>query len=226
MLVGHYGPSFAIKAADRSIPLWLLFVAVQLVDIVWAVFVLLGIERIRIVPGFTATNAYDLYYIPYTHSLPATLFWVLAAAFAYRWSAGVRRSSSAWLGVAVLSHWLLDTLVHVSDLPLWDDVYKIGFGLWNYRWPAFGLELVVLVAGVWLYARAVDLTRRQLLELALFAGLMIGIQLLSLLLQPPPSADAAVLQALAAYLVLTLAAFWLETRQTARTVHSSRGSRS
>ena len=73
MVVGHYGPSFAGKAIQRTIPLWVLFVAVQLLDVFWSIFVLLGIEKVRIVPGITKTNPLDLYYMPYTHSLPAAL---------------------------------------------------------------------------------------------------------------------------------------------------------
>ena len=78
MFVGHYGPSFAIKSVRRGIPLWLLFVAVQLLDFGWAVLVLLGVEKVRIVPGITASNPLDLYYMPYTHGLPGSLAFSLA----------------------------------------------------------------------------------------------------------------------------------------------------
>jgi hypothetical protein len=100
MFVGHYGPSFAAKAAKKSIPLWVLFLAVQLLDVFWSIFVLLGIEKVRIVPGITATNPLDLYYMPYTHGLDAAVFWSVAAAFAYRgwrsWSAAEARSELRW----------------------------------------------------------------------------------------------------------------------------------
>jgi hypothetical protein len=69
LFVGHYGVSFVAKAHRQEIPLWLLFLAVQLIDVFWALFVLLGIERVRIVPGYTASSPLDLYYMPYTHSL-------------------------------------------------------------------------------------------------------------------------------------------------------------
>jgi hypothetical protein len=59
-------------------PLWLLFIAVQLVDVAWAVLVLLGVEKARIVPGITASNPLDLYYMPYTHSLVAAGLWSVA----------------------------------------------------------------------------------------------------------------------------------------------------
>ena len=84
--------SFAAKKGDPSVPLWVLFVAVQLLDVVWAPLVLLGVEKVRIVPGFTRTNPLDLYDMPYTHGLVAALLWSAAAAF---------------------SHWVLDFVVHV-----------------------------------------------------------------------------------------------------------------
>ena len=87
MFVGHYGVSFAAKKGDASVPLWVLFVAVQLLDFAWAPLVLLGVERVRIVPGFTRTNALDLYYMPYTHSLVAAILWSAAAFAVYRLAA-------------------------------------------------------------------------------------------------------------------------------------------
>ncbi|HKR95914.1 MAG TPA: hypothetical protein VJW55_11150, partial [Candidatus Angelobacter sp.] len=73
MFIGHYSASFAGRAAEKRLPLWLLFIAVQFIDVLWAIFVLLGVEKVRIVPGFTASNALDLYYMPYTHSLLGAL---------------------------------------------------------------------------------------------------------------------------------------------------------
>ncbi|HEX3163470.1 MAG TPA: hypothetical protein VHQ92_12905, partial [Pseudolabrys sp.] len=84
MFIGHYGPSFACKAAKLAFPLWVLFLAVQLVDIAWSIFILFGIEKVRIVPGITATNPFDLYYMPYTHSLPGAALWSVGAAAVYR----------------------------------------------------------------------------------------------------------------------------------------------
>ena len=51
MFVGHYGPSFAAKGIRESILLWVLFIAVQVLDVFWSIFVLLGIEKVRIIPG-------------------------------------------------------------------------------------------------------------------------------------------------------------------------------
>src|SRR5712671_535455 len=73
MFVGHYGVSFAAKPTGARVPLWLWFIAVQWLDVVWSVLVLMGIEKVRIVPGFTQANPLDLYYMPFTHGLPGSL---------------------------------------------------------------------------------------------------------------------------------------------------------
>src|SRR5215469_10240659 len=73
MFIGHYGVALAAKPVQKQIPLWLLFIAVQWLDVVWSVLVMLGIEKLRIVKGFTEANAMDLYYMPYTHGLPGAI---------------------------------------------------------------------------------------------------------------------------------------------------------
>lgn len=80
MFVGHYAVSYAVTGVDRRISLGLLFVAVQAVDVAWAV--LAGVEKVRIIPGITASNPLDLYYMPLTHSLLATGVWCAAAVTA------------------------------------------------------------------------------------------------------------------------------------------------
>src|ERR1700751_38001 len=112
MFVGHYGVSFAAKKSDPEIPLWVLFVAVQLLDVAWAPLVLAGIEKVRIVPGVTASNPLDLSYMPYTHSLVAALVWSAAAFATYALASGRRHAAAALIvAAAVFSHWYLDLVV-------------------------------------------------------------------------------------------------------------------
>ena len=101
MFVGHYGVSFAARKIEPSIPLWVLFIAVQLLDVVWAPFVLLGIEKVRIVPGFTASNPFDLFTTPYTHSLVAALVWSGAAFVVYRLGSGAGPRAALVVAAAV-----------------------------------------------------------------------------------------------------------------------------
>lgn len=142
MFVGHYGVSFAARRVAPTIPLWTLFIAVQLLDVLWAPFVLVGIEKVRIAPGITASNPFDLYYMPYTHSLVAAVLWSGGAFLLYRLLApqGLIGRAALVVGLAVFSHWLLDFLVHRPDLPLYDNTAKVGLGLWNLPAVAFALE--------------------------------------------------------------------------------------
>jgi hypothetical protein len=214
MFVGHYGVSFAVKSCEKRIPLWLLFVAVQFVDVLWAIFVLAGIEKVRITPGITATNPLDLYYMPYTHSLIAALLWSGVGFIGYK---GVHKGGAyaAFLvAVAVFSHWVLDLIVHRPDLPLYDDMYKVGLGLWNYPALALALEASLLLGGIFFYLRA----SKAESQIGRFGMLAFGIILL--IVQgivffgaPPPSPSAAALTALISYVVFAGIAYWLEKKR-------------
>ena len=211
MFTGHYSVSFAGKAADRAIPLWVLFVAVQLLDFVWAILVLLGIEKARIVPGFMAASAVDLYYMPYTHSLAGALIVsaIGGALFAVLW----KRSWTAGLIVAgaVFSHWVLDLIVHGPDLLIYGS-YKMGFGLWNYFWPEFALECALLLGSLLWYLGGVSspvTTRRAWI---LFA-ILIGLQCIDKFGPPPAAPVRFAVSALAAYTILAALAAWVDKQQ-------------
>src|SRR4029453_11310571 len=215
MFVGHYGVSFAIKGANRGIPLWLLFVAVQFVDVLWAIFVMAGVEKVRITPGITATNPLDLYYMPYTHSLVAAVFWSIAAFVGYRLARGNARNAALLLAIAVFSHWVLDFIVHRPDLPLYDDTLKMGLGVWNYPAMAFTLEAAVLVAGIVIYLRsskAVSVAGKY--GPPVFAIVLLLLQVMVFFGAPPASPLAAALTALLSYIILSAIAFWLNKKRT------------
>lgn len=218
MFVGHYGVSFLAKRVDDAIPLWVLFLAVQLLDVVWAPLVMLGVEKVRIVPGVTATNPLDLYYYPYTHSLVAAIAWSAAAAIAYRlWTGATARAGggtrgSLLVGLAVLSHWILDFVVHRPDLPLYDDTAKVGLGLWDRPAVAFALEALLLLFGLRLLLR-----RRPVrpVGLIVFCLVMLAVQAVAFFGPPPASGEAIAATALGSYAVFALVAWWLADRRPA-----------
>jgi len=218
VFVGHYGVSFAAKSGDDSIPLWVLFVAVQLLDVVWAPLVLLGVERVRIVPGITTTNPLDLYYMPYTHSLLAAVLWSAAAGVAYRLLARpLSRAASPLVGLAVFSHWVLDFVVHRPDLPLYDDTAKVGLGLWNRPALAFALEATLLLGGMALYLR--HRPGRSTL-VVLFGLAMLAVQAYVFFGPQPVSAGAVAGTALGSYAVFALISWWLADRSPSTGNHA------
>src|SRR5487761_412869 len=215
MFVGHYGPSFAAKAIKKPVPLWILFLAGQLLDVFWSLFVLLGIEKVRIVPGFTATNSLDLYYMSYTYSLDGALLWSIGAGIIYY----MLRRADGWaasglVGGVVFSHWVLDVLVHRPDMPLYDNSAKVGLGLWNYPVFAFVLELAVLFAGIYLYLKATKpVAPGGRYGMLIFGIVMLGIEALLFFGLPPASDKATADTALALYFIFAGIAYWLEQKR-------------
>ena len=212
MFVGHYGVSFAAQRLNRQVSLWVLFIAVQLLDVFWAPFVLLGIEKVRIVPGITASNPLDLYYMPYTHSLIAALGWSAAGYGFYRLWRRPAGGAAMLVGAAIFSHWILDFVVHRPDLPLYDDTAKVGLGLWNSPALAFGLEAALLFGGMWLFLRGQAGPKAGMV---IFGSIMLAIQAVIFFGPPPTSDAAAAITALLAYgLFATFVARW-EVRHAA-----------
>ena len=207
MFVGHYGPSFLLKRADRVMPLWLLFIAVQFVDVLWAVFILTGIEKARVVEGFTAASPLDLYFMPYTHSLTASIGWAVVLMTVYHWGKQKHgwQGSSLTLAAAVLSHWFVDLLVHVEDLPLNGELNKVGFGLWRNL-----LEAVTLLVPLWWCVKGRPGARRYLI----FGLLMCAAHVIFVFGPVPQSINAFAVMALGAFFGLAFVAYWLE-RKTA-----------
>ena len=206
MFIGHYGPAFAARAAGPRVPLGVGFVAVQLLDVLFSAFLVLGVERMRIVPGFTAVNGYDLVSMPYTHSLVGALAWSALAALAWR---ALRRSwrEAGVVGALVLSHFVLDVPVHLPDLTLaGDDTYKLGLGLWRSRWATMALELASLGTGVWLWRRG----RRPSARAYGFVALLAALAVATPFLPPPPSVTVFAVQAAVSYVALALAAWWVD----------------
>jgi len=220
MFLGHYGPSFLVKRWKPDVPLWILFVAVQLLDIFWAIFIFLGVEKVRIVPGFTETNALDLYYMPYTHSLPGALAWSVAAAVLYGWMAGSKRAG-VLVGAAVFSHWPLDLLVHRPDLALYDNAAKVGLGLWDYPYLTIAIEgLLFLGAMAYYMVGSRPLTGRARFAIPVFCCAMLILQTAMLYGPPPPTDRAMAMTGLFAYALLIGVIAWLERGRASDTIHA------
>ena len=228
MFVGHYGVSLAAKRVDARLPLGWLFLAVQLPDILWAVLFLLGVEKARIIPAQTAVRAVDLYYIPYTHSLLASLLWAGAIYAIFRLlpsrAAGLRKSTVAIaMALAVLSHFVLDVIAE-SNLPLYDDAAKIGLGLSNNALAAYIVEGLILLAGLILYLRSTtpkkNLTGRY--GMIVFVVLMLAFNL-AMFGPPPTNLQFVAVSSQVSFAVMAGVAFWLDRHR--KTAFPSRPSR-
>lgn len=209
MFVGHYAAALAAKAAQPRAPLWAYVGACQLLDIGWSGLVVAGVEKVRINPTLPGSEL-DLYFMPYTHSLPASLAWSAAAALAARAALRLPWRAAALIGATVFSHWLLDLLVHRPDLELWFGGPKVGLGWWNYPLPEMALEmgLVAIAGAAWVARRKAG--RRTAWPAVLFIAILVALQIVGSL--GGGSGDAARLgaTALATYLAVVAIAVFID----------------
>jgi hypothetical protein len=157
VIAGHFGLAAAVKAKAPAVPLWALMLACQWLDVVFVVLFLAGVEGLEPIDG-AADGAYGavIIHADYTHSLigAALLSTVFGAVAALRYG----RAGGLILGLVVMSHWVLDLIVHRADMPILPGgsgmLPRLGFGLWRY--PAYSavLELALVLAGSFLYWRA------------------------------------------------------------------------
>ena len=220
MFLGHFGAAFALKRLEPKLSLGTLFLAVQLPDLLWGAFLLLGWERVRIDPGYTAVTPLQFTHYPISHSLLGMIGWAVAmAAVYYSWP--TRDTSGHWqaaalVGLAVVSHFLLDIVVHVPDLPIsGGSEARLGLGLWNYPVVTLLLELGSLAAGVGVYVAFRSLRHPvRWPRLAGLVALLVAIYLLSFFGPPPPSVTAIAVADLAGLSLLAAMAAWADRRAT------------
>jgi len=216
MFLGHFGLAFAAKRAAPRTSLGMLLVGAQLADLVWPVLLLAGVEQVRIQQG--ATPFLDPVFVayPYSHSLlTQCVFGALLATVYF----AIRRNTRGALivGLLVPSHWLLDWLVHVPDLPLLPgDVAKHGLGIWQSVPLTLVCEFALFGAGLAIYmatTRALDRAGRW--ALASFVALLVLLYVATIFSGPPPSANVLAWSALSLWL-LPLWLHWADWHRAPR----------
>jgi hypothetical protein len=151
MFVGHLSLALAAKRLDSEISLGWFVAAVILLDLVWPIFVLTGVERVSIIPGATAFTPLLFVYYPWSHSLTMSIVWGVLLAIVAR-SAGYSDRTSWVLAALVVSHWVLDFVSHAPDMPLWrGESPRLGLGLWRSIPATLIVEGSMWIAGIVLY---------------------------------------------------------------------------
>ena len=208
MFVGHYAAALAAKALEPRAPLWAYAAGCQLLDIGWSGLVMAGVEKLRVDPSLPGSGL-DLYYMPFTHSLPGSLAISLAAALAGRWLLRLPWRAVAMVGLVVFSHWVLDLLVHRPDLELWFGGPKVGLGGWNFPAPELALEMGLLAVAAVAWGAQRRAEGRALWPALAFVAVLAVLQVVDELGGGGGTAPTSIaLTALAAYLVVTALA-WL-----------------
>jgi hypothetical protein len=150
MFIGHFGVGFGLKQAAPKVSLGTLFLAAQFIDLLWPTLLLLGIECVEIAPGITSVVPLDFTHYPISHSLLAVIGWGAGFAAVY-WMIRKNVAAACVCGAAVISHWVLDLIVHRPDLPILPvGGPAVGLGLWNSLTGTLIVESLVFAIGVWL----------------------------------------------------------------------------
>jgi hypothetical protein len=209
MFIGHYGPALAAKAVAKTVPLWVLFIAAQWVDFLWAIFVIVGVEKARIIADFFGLSPLDLYFMPYSHGLPSSaLLSLLIGGIVALAFPGNRLAVLLAVAATAFSHWLLDLVVHRPDLPLVFDEMKVGLGLWAWPYVSVPIEIGLMFLGLWLYDRAIPApTRAGTIALWIFGFAMAALQIQNTFFNKHPETSAGFAElALVGYVSLTIGA--------------------
>jgi len=222
MFAGHFGVGLAGRAATPRVSLGTWFLAVQFLDLLWPVFILLGWEHVRVTPGYTRLSPLDFYEYPWSHSLFFAVVWSFLFAAVYGL---VRRKiqprsfrTGLLLGAGVLSHWVLDFLTHRPDLPLVPSMGRyVGLGLWDRPVLAIAVETAIYGLGIALYLRATR-ARDGVGRLGLWGLLIVlpGIWLSGLAGAPPDDEKILAWASMIQWLLIAWA-YWVDRHREAVT---------
>lgn len=205
MFIGHWAPAMVAATHKDAPELPVLFIGAQLVDWAFFLFLMFGVEEMRMTPGISVMNPLDLYHMPYTHSLLGSAAW--AAAFgALVFAISRNRTAGAIAALVVLSHWFLDLLVHVPDLTIAGSEPKLGLGLWNHPAIEMPLELLLTLGALWLYARK---AKPKVVPLLTLAAIMLALQAVNWFgpVEPEVTIGTSLL-AFVAFGLVTLSSWW------------------
>lgn len=215
MFLGHFGAGFGGKAAAPRVSLGTLLLAAQFLDLLWPTLLLLGLEHVRIVPGITVVTPLDFNDYPISHGLLAVVGWAILVGGIY-WLVRRNRTGALVVGLLVVSHWVLDLLVHRPDLPLaGNSSPHLGLGLWNSVAATLLLEGAVFGAGMWLYLRTTR-AKDRVGAIGFWALVALLVLIYAANLGPPPPSTGAIAWVGQAQWLLVAMGWWVDRHREAR----------
>ena len=210
MFIGHFGIGLAAKKIDNKPSLGTLFMASQFIDLLWPIFLIFGLEKVKIDPGNTAFTPLDFVYYPFSHGFVSVLIWSILFGIVYYF---IRKNikGSVLVGSLVLSHWILDLITHRPDLPLtpWSEL-KVGLGLWNHVIITLVIELLMFSAGAYLYIKTTRAkTKKGTISLWSLLIFLTIVYLMNVFGDPPPSEGALGYVGLSMWLIVAWG-YWID----------------
>ena len=216
MFIGHFGVGFGAKKAAPRVSLGTLFIAAQFLDLLWPILLLFNIENVVIHPELSGSRMLEFSNYPYTHSLLFALIWSVAFGVIY-FLVKKDAKSAVVLAICVLSHWILDLVVHFQDLPLFPGKSPmVGFGLWSSTIGTTIAEAAVFTLGLFIYLnKTVAKNAKGRIVLWILVGLLILAHVSSMYTPPPPNENALAWSAQFQWLFVILA-YWADANRRVR----------
>ena len=204
MFIGHFGLGFGAKRAAPALSLGTLFIACQFADLLWPTLVLLGCERVEVLPGATVLTPLNFISYPYSHSLVALCAWGVLFGAVYFFGRRGRIQAAVTIALLVVSHWLLDYVTHRPDMPLTlTGSTRVGLGLWNSMAGTLVAEGVIFASGIAMYLRATEARDRAgVWSFWSLVAFLVVVHLASTFGPPPPTASAVAWSAQALWLIV------------------------
>jgi hypothetical protein len=216
MFIGHFGIGLATKKVAPQISLGTLFMAVQFLDLIWPTLLLLNLEQVVIHPELSGNRVLEFSNYPYTHSLLFALLWSVAFGGVY-YLINKNRRNALVVGLGVLSHWVIDLIVHFHDLPLYPGHSPlVGFGVWSSMLITSILEASFFIVGIVLYLCSVTFDNNTgRIVFWLLMVFLASVHLWSAFAPPPASVTELAWSAQFQWLFVALA-YWADKNATAR----------
>lgn len=206
MFLGHFAVGIALKKTEPRVPLGVWLASTQFLDILWPIFLLIGIEKVAVVPGITVVTPLDLQVLDWSHSLAMAGVWALLFGAVVYWRV---RSLNAFIFsvIGVLSHWLLDYATHRADMPLAPHSARYGLELWNSMAGTLSAELGMFALALVIYTRGAHPgAKRAWLHFAIFMVFLTVMYFAAIFGPPPPNNQTAI--AIASIILVPLVIPW------------------
>lgn len=158
MIAGHIGAAAGAKRWAPNVPLWAMLVATFLIDIIFGILWLFGVEDISALPDTDGGYGNMALEVDWSHSFFGTIFLcIIVMIFTARKWGG---RGAFVLSAVVFSHWFLDLIVHRLDMPIMPGnagtTPRVGLGMWDFPVASMILELLLVVGGAWVWYSSPD----------------------------------------------------------------------
>ena len=150
--INHAATALIVKKIYPDVPMAMILVSVQLIEIMWVILNFLGVEKTRTEKSVESVSDVHLEYMPFSHSVVST---IVLGAGAWIVVALVFRAVDIGTAVAlgICSHLVLDLISHARDITLapFLDTGKFGLGLYEHPAAAFVFETIYGIFCWWVY---------------------------------------------------------------------------